>query len=105
MTTRPTPAREDPMFGVARQICRLLAKHPAREADPFTTVAAAVADAQVAVGLAHRRAEKARRHGWHLAARALRPELATAARVLHQELGRLVALSEAKATDDGGGDD
>jgi hypothetical protein len=48
-------------------------------------------DVQLLTGLACRRIEQARRHGWYLAAHALRADLSTAVRSLQTEVGRFLA--------------
>jgi hypothetical protein len=51
-------------------------------------------DVQLLTGLAWRRIEKARRHGWHLAAHALRGELLSATRSLQSEIGRFLTSGD-----------
>ncbi len=64
--------RHDPLFRSALQIHRMLTRHAERQRDEFNHAATRLMNAQVLVGLAWRRIEKARRHGLHLAAQALR---------------------------------
>jgi hypothetical protein len=87
--------RDDPLFRAAGQIRRLLARYADRQPDEFARAAGRLADAQLVVGLAHRRIEKAGRHGWHLAAHALRAELTTAARTLQAQIGCFLAVTAA----------
>src|SRR4051794_6661826 len=85
--------RDDPLFRAAGQIRRLLARYADRQPDEFARTAGRLADAQLVVGLAHRRIEKARRRGWHLAAHALRAELTTAARPLQAQIGCFLGVT------------
>lgn len=89
---------DDPLFRAAGQVRRLLARYADRQPDEFARAAGRLADAQLVVGLAHRRIEKARRHGWHLAAQALRAELTTAVRALQGQIGCFLAVSTAGET-------
>lgn len=83
--------RDDPLFRAAGQIHRRLTRYASRQVDPYLSAASRLMDVQLLTGLACRRIEKARRHGWHLAAHALRAELSTAVRSLQTEVGRFLA--------------
>jgi len=82
--------RQDALFRSAIQIHRLLSRYAQRQCDPFNQAAAQLMNAQVLVGLAWRRIEKAKRHDLHLTAQAIRPTLLTAVHALQAEVGRFL---------------
>jgi hypothetical protein len=86
--------RDDPLFRAAGQIHRRLTRYALRQVDPYLCAASRLMDVQLLTGLAWRRIEKARRHGWHLAAHALKAELSTAVRSLQIEVGRFLTAGD-----------
>ncbi|MDB5319586.1 MAG: hypothetical protein JWN40_1217 [Phycisphaerales bacterium] len=89
--------RDDPLFRAAGQIHRRLNRYTLCQVDAYLCAAGRLMDVQLLTGLAWRRIEKARRHGWHLAAHALRAELSTAVRSLQAEVGRFLAVGDIQA--------
>jgi hypothetical protein len=91
--------RDDPLFRAAGQIHRRLNRYTLRQVDSYLCAAGRLMDVQLLSGLAWRRIEKARRHGWHLAAHALRAELSAAVRTLQVEVGRFLAAEDNQASE------
>jgi hypothetical protein len=89
--------RDDPLFRASGQINRRLNRYAQRQADAYLCAASRLMNVQLLTGLACRRIEKARRHGWHMAAHALRAELSTVVRSLQVEVGRFLAAEDTQA--------
>src|SRR3954464_14408502 len=89
--------RDDPLFRAAGQIHRRFTRYAQRQVDAYLCAASRLVDVQLLTGLAWRRIEKARRHGWHLAAHALRGELLAAARSLQTEVSRFLNVEDTQA--------
>ena len=88
--------RDDPMLRLACEIHRRLGHRNVCQRDEFVAAASYFQDAQGAVGLAWRRIQKAVRHGWLLAAQALRTEMMTAARSLEAQTRGFIAAQDAQ---------
>jgi hypothetical protein len=89
--------RDDPLFRAVGQIHCRLTRYALRQVDAYLCAAGRLMDVQLLTGLAWRRIEKARRHGWHLAAHALRGELSTAVRSFQTEVGRFLSAENTQA--------